>query len=323
MERTTGDDSVAIKPAYTPGLGGAGYYNPATPGTVVRAEDLNLMQEELVNVAIMRGAPTDSTNDHQCKDALLPVLTLESGETDTGAAALTTPHKAFVMASEGSKSHGEWSGTIASFGSFNNSHSSLLLASTHAQMSHAWSIGGGFGVNPITDTPLANQNLTWRVDSGSGDVYCADVNYNGSLNSGSWSDFAEVMPNASPGAIPNGTILTRSGLKVRTAGAGERIAGVVSHGATFIGNAGKADPNMSGPGRHEDRINYSIVGLCGMIPVRVDATVRVDDYVIPDCGGIGTATPDAPRGRVVIECAQIVEPFDAARGYAVALCLVG
>ena len=63
---------------------------------------------------------------------------------------------------------------------------------------------------------------------------------------------------------------------------------------------------------------WTIVGLLGQIRARVDACVREDDFVAAGQDGIGTRG----NGNDRVECMEIVIPFDAEKGYAVALCLV-
>lgn len=67
---------------------------------------------------------------------------------------------------------------------------------------------------------------------------------------------------------------------------------------------------------------WTCVGLVGQVRVRIDASVSVDDLIATGPDGIGTKAKKEPKGRPV-ECMEIVSPFDAARGYGVALCLVG
>lgn len=68
---------------------------------------------------------------------------------------------------------------------------------------------------------------------------------------------------------------------------------------------------------------WTAVGLLGQIRLRVDATVQAESFVVPgDEPGTGTHSDEPGRGRP-IECMEITSPFDARRGYAIALCLVG
>lgn len=67
---------------------------------------------------------------------------------------------------------------------------------------------------------------------------------------------------------------------------------------------------------------WTVVGILGQIRTRVDAAVQADDFVVPGASGVGTRSDDPGRGRR-IECMRILSAFDADRGYAIALCLVG
>lgn len=64
------------------------------------------------------------------------------------------------------------------------------------------------------------------------------------------------------------------------------------------------------------------VALTGQVPVAVDGKAKVGDMLTSGVDGIGTPASGQPRGRPV-EVLEITSPFDAARGYGIALCLVG
>lgn len=66
---------------------------------------------------------------------------------------------------------------------------------------------------------------------------------------------------------------------------------------------------------------WTCVGLLGQLRVAVDASVRPDDDVVAGIGGLGTLGAWVGRGAQ-LECMAIETPFDAAKGYAVALCLL-
>ncbi len=67
---------------------------------------------------------------------------------------------------------------------------------------------------------------------------------------------------------------------------------------------------------------WTAVGLLGQVRVAVDATVKPDSFVVPLSDGIGTHSDEPGRGRP-IECMEITSPYDAARGYAIAFCVIG
>lgn len=81
------------------------------------------------------------------------------------------------------------------------------------------------------------------------------------------------------------------------------------------------DPTRPYKSRTDRRDEYTPVALLGQVRVRVSAGVQEGDMLAPGVGGVAVAT-DQPRGRPV-EVLEITSPYDAARGYAVAHCLVG
>jgi hypothetical protein len=164
------------------------------------------------------------------------------------------------------------------------------------------------------------------------------------------SDFAEMFENAEPGIIPDGTLLARVGRKVRIARPGDRVMGVVS--ATpgiLLGTGGlhyakryatnefgrpllnEDGSRMDAPGYDTQRPNvartarpdeWTAVALVGQVRVRIGKGVEEGDYLTPGADGCALGTLARPDGRPV-EVMEITTPFDAARGYGVALCLVG
>lgn len=66
---------------------------------------------------------------------------------------------------------------------------------------------------------------------------------------------------------------------------------------------------------------FTLVALLGQVRVAVDASVSADDDVVAGKDGVGTRGPWIGRGAQ-LECMEITSPFDEARGYAIALCLV-
>lgn len=80
------------------------------------------------------------------------------------------------------------------------------------------------------------------------------------------------------------------------------------------------DPSRPYVERKQRPEEWTVVGLLGQIRTRVDATVAVDDDVMPGEGGVGTLGEG--RGKAIV-CMDIEVPFDAERGYAIALCQVG
>lgn len=79
------------------------------------------------------------------------------------------------------------------------------------------------------------------------------------------------------------------------------------------------DPSREYVSRRDRLDEWTAVALTGQVRVAVDASVEVDDTLVAAPGGIGTK--GKPKGKT-IEVMEIVQAFDAAKGYAIALCLV-
>lgn len=100
----------------------------------------------------------------------------------------------------------------------------------------------------------------------------------------------------------------------------------------------KVNPAFDARRKHTPRsarsADHTCVGLLGQLRVAVDASVSADDDVVAGKDGIGTrwdapvlereSRPgfDAKRRGAQLECMEITSPFDEARGYAIALCLL-
>lgn len=70
--------------------------------------------------------------------------------------------------------------------------------------------------------------------------------------------------------------------------------------------------------RSERPNEWTCVGLLGQVHVRVASDVQVGDFVAAGNGGVGVKSDTATNMR----CMEIRKPFDAAKGYAVAFCLL-
>ncbi len=82
------------------------------------------------------------------------------------------------------------------------------------------------------------------------------------------------------------------------------------------------DPSLPYVPRTERPEEWAIVGLLGQIRVRVAEGVAPCDWIVPgDAPGVGVSAPPS-FGRLVRAMA-ITSPFDADRGFAIALCMVG
>lgn len=81
------------------------------------------------------------------------------------------------------------------------------------------------------------------------------------------------------------------------------------------------DPRRPQVSRRDRPDEWTLVGLLGQIKGRVAEDVQPGDWLVAGEGGVGVAA-DAPDPGCRIECMAITSPYDHARGYAVALCLV-
>lgn len=213
----------------------------------------------------------------------------------------------------------------------------VLLASLNCTgNTDDYSVQGGYDAT----TPGAP---TWRIRSNGG-----HITGDGTV-AGGGADFAELLPNGDDAPHAPGRLLVRKGGAVRLAAPGDRIAGFVSVAPTMVGNADDLawqgrwlrdewgayvrdergdrvlnpahDRTREHTPRRDRPAEWTCVGLVGQGLIAVDETVRVDDDVVAGADGIGTRGEWIGRGRQV-ECMEIVQPFDAAKGYAVARCLV-
>ena len=216
-------------------------------------------------------------------------------------------------------------------------------------------INFSFAMGDSESGPASGANRTIHMFSSSGDVQIA-----GSLSSShTFSDFAEMFPNATGAEIPLGTIVAEEGGAVRPAGPGDEIAGVVT--ATAVVTAGDTpfawqgrylsdewgrpimeeipDPDWGGEGdapmievrkenpdwnpeapqvpRSERPAEWTRVGLLGQVFTRVAENVVPGDK-LSAVDGIGFKS----TSRTGLRCMTITQPYDAAKGYAVARCLV-
>ncbi|KPQ04326.1 MAG: putative peptidase [Rhodobacteraceae bacterium HLUCCA12] len=168
-----------------------------------------------------------------------------------------------------------------------------------------------------------------------------------------------MFANATGAEIPPGTIVTEAGGAVRPAEPGDEIAGVVT--ATAVVTAGDTpfawqgrylsdawgralydelpDPDHGGDGpaplirvrrqnpdwnpdlpqipRSQRPDQWTRVGLLGQVFTRVAADVVPGDRLAA-LGGIGVKATE----RTGLRCMTITQPYDAAKGYAIARCLV-
>ena len=86
---------------------------------------------------------------------------------------------------------------------------------------------------------------------------------------------------------------------------------------------GNADPARVYVARQARGDEWTAIGLLGQLAIRVDATVAPDDDVVAGpVAGVGTAAKGKAGKGASVECMKILAPFNAAKGYAIALCLV-
>lgn len=239
---------------------------------------------------------------------------------------------------------------VGSLRSVVSKSTSVCLASDGVELARQFSVGGGYSGATVTPSG-SNQNLNWRLDSDTGDITGSGTVATGDAN----ADYAELFENCTDGALPVGALVARVGQNVKLAGAGDRVVGVVSAAPAVLGNAavlhwsGKHkrgefgerimetrpdgavvpvladgfDPSVAYTPRTARPDQWTAVGLVGQLRVRVDASVAVDADVVAGAGGIGTTFHGRGHARgAQVECMAIVSPFDAVRGYAIALCLV-
>ncbi len=135
-----------------------------------------------------------------------------------------------VVASRYSKSSAMDSVVTGSYDSEVSGKRSVLLASTNAELASGDAVAGGYSVATRT-SPGTDENLTWRFDNVTGDLYI-----DGS-NSAGPADFAECFENVTTGIIPPGTMVARVGRQVRIATQGDRILGVASASPSYVANA--------------------------------------------------------------------------------------
>lgn len=231
------------------------------------------------------------------------------------------------------------------------SANTLLVSSLNCELATTYSFALGYDAGASITYNGTNQNNTFRVQGTTGTVYA-----DGTVGAGN-ADFAEMFPVAGNGPLPAGRLLTGVGRAVRVATVGEPIRGVVSAAPCVLGNAaplawsGKFernefgapvmetvtdssgvevtvpkvatgyDPSVVYVPRAERPDQWCAVALTGQVRVAVAADIAPGAMLAAHANGLGIATTK-PKGRPV-EVLEMVVPFDAAKGYGVALCLVG
>lgn len=217
-----------------------------------------------------------------------------------------------------------------------------ILSSNNVINDSSYTVTGGYGSSPST------ANRKWELNSLSGNIKSTGT----ITGSSTFSDYAEYFESVDGSAIPTGIIVTLDGDKIKIANEGDDMLGVISETAGAV--LGQADfywqdrylrnefggliyeEITDGSGRvfsvpkenpdynpdqeyesREDRPEWNIVGLLGQIHIRIDETVNHGDYISPK-DGLGTKSTDLKQWKVM----KITTPYDATKGYGVALCLV-
>jgi hypothetical protein len=133
MYRTDATDNTAIKPAKTP-IGTAGFYQDSLPGqgTIVDAEHMNTMMDELAALVENAGLTLDKANDAQAWDAIGGGAAAKSDAASTGS--VTTNHTRAVVASTTSLASGGSSAVLASQAAEVTSPRSTVIASVNTNV---------------------------------------------------------------------------------------------------------------------------------------------------------------------------------------------
>ena len=116
----------------------------------------------------------------------------------------------------------------------NTRTNAVLVGSKNAELGHSFALAMGYHASVKPTFSDSSQNLTFRVDGTTGNIYC-----DGTAGAGA-ADFAELFENETIGALPVGTLVARTGRKVRVALPGDRVAGVVSADPMLLGNSGQS-----------------------------------------------------------------------------------
>lgn len=234
---------------------------------------------------------------------------------------------------------------------------SLLVASDRAELVDDNTLALGYHA---TTTPTfdgtTNKNLTIKFDGVNGDGY-----FDGAADVGA-ADYAELFELALEGVpMPPGVLvaLDDDG-KARIATAGDDVIGVATMAPSVLGNAAPLnwsgrylvdewgvpltqtitetledgrevsrrvrvenpayDPALAYVPRKQRRDQFVAVGLLGQLRVAVGAGVRPGQSLVPGADGVAVGGKSKGRGVRVM---RILSPFDAARGYGIALAFVG
>lgn len=255
----------------------------------------------------------------------------------------TEGYRDFVIGSNNSRTKGK------------DENSKGILASNAVENDNNYSVVGGYG---DSETP-STVNIKWLLDSITGEGKFAGP-VTGASSFSDFGEYFESLDGAAIPAGTIVTLEKGKG-KIRPAQKGERMKGVISKTAGIMlgqstyhwqgrylrddfgevllekrmvkikdddGNIREEmqmmpienpdyQEELSYQSR-EERPEWNKVGLLGQVRIRVDDTVGEEDHVIAN-GGLATRVDDPAKGYEVME---IIIPYDANKGYGVALCLV-
>ena len=296
--------------------GGLGHECAAVIAANAATHDVDATGDQSAVIASRgEGAPTQATGSESFVAGCLNSVASGAQAVCLGSAnaAASGGQSLCAATSAGAAATASQSAVLSSLGG-----TGIPSATAQAAMVVASDASGGNVTNNVPFSIAGGQGslgapgeMTWRIQSATG-LGFADAGWAGGA-----ADFAEFFENEKRGVIEPQLILTRRGRKVRVAQPGDRMLGVLSAHPQFIGNDDGLN-NTKNP-RRSRPAEWSMVGLLGQLPVRIDATVRTDDFVCPGQDGLGT---NAGRVETRLECLEITTPYDSSKGYGVALCLL-
>ncbi|MED4828130.1 peptidase G2 autoproteolytic cleavage domain-containing protein [Bacillus atrophaeus] len=263
---------------------------------------------------------------------------------NTGS-AIAKGERNFIAGNAGGVStEGSRNGVMFSYDSHTTGDggSSGVMFSRATKNSKSYSLALGHGTGSASE---ANKKIELSAEYGT-------IRATGAIESVSnLQDFAEYFESTDGKKIEPSYLVTLEGDKIRKAGKGDKILGVVSKsaglvlgGAAFYWNDrylhdefgeviyheifedGRTvtvpvenpnyDPTVEYTPR-EKRDEWHVIGLIGQVYVRIDETVGVGDSVTA-VGGVATKAETSGYGTVM----KIKSPYDAEKGYGVAQMIV-
>lgn len=160
-------------------------------------------------------------------------LIAASSEDGSGVQPETRADASAVIASWGGKAFGSRSAAIGVEDVIANGNGSVVLASHGVELSTGNAVGGGVTAGALGAATGADRNLTWRIESLTGNIYT-----DGTAGAGA-ADYAEMFENETVGALPTGALVSRvpGTTRIRLAKTGDRVLGAVSAAPAILGNA--------------------------------------------------------------------------------------